>query len=162
MTARYAEKTTVPVENSRAEIERTLARYGAQSFAYGWDQARAVIEFAHQDRRVRFVLPLPDRGDPEFTEYTRGTTCPTRHRRTAEAAQKEWEQACRQRWRALALAIKAKLEVVEAGISTFEAEFLAQMVLPDNTTFGAWAEPELARVYETATMPTMLALGSGS
>lgn len=34
---RYAQKTTVPVERSRNEIEATLARYGAQQFMYGWD-----------------------------------------------------------------------------------------------------------------------------
>ena len=32
------------------------------------------------------------------------------------------------------LVIKAKLEAVEAGVTTFEQEFLANMVLPDKTT----------------------------
>jgi hypothetical protein len=38
--SRYAENTSVSVESSRGEIERTLQRYGAASFAYGWDQER--------------------------------------------------------------------------------------------------------------------------
>jgi hypothetical protein len=154
--SRYAENTSVSVESSRGEIERTLQRYGAASFAYGWDQERAVIEFHHQDRKIRFVLPLPDRSAREFTHT------PGRHNRRSEAdAYKAWEQACRQRWRALALAIKAKLEAVEAGITTFEDEFMAHIVLPDGSTFGRWARPQIAKVYEENTMPTLLALGTG-
>ncbi len=44
---RYADNTGVSVENSRGEIERTLQRYGAESFAYGWEAGRAVVQFAH-------------------------------------------------------------------------------------------------------------------
>jgi hypothetical protein len=64
--------------------------------------------------------------------------------------------ACRARWRALALVIKAKLEAVESGITTFEEEFLAHIVLPDGTTLGQWAAPRLAHVYDTGAMPPML------
>ena len=45
--------------------------------------------------------------------------------RGARARQETHDQACRQRWRALLLVIKAKLEAVTAGISTVETEFLA-------------------------------------
>ena len=41
---------------------------------------------------------------------------------------------CRQRWRALNLAIKAKLEAVESGIVTFDQEFLAHIVGPSGQT----------------------------
>ena len=143
---RYAENTSVSVENSRAEIERILRRYGADSFAYGWDQARAQIEFVHEARRVRFVLPLPDRSNREFTH-----TEARKQRRTSEQAEAAWEQACRQRWRALALAIKAKLEAVAAEITTFEDEFLAHIVLPDNTTVGQTIAPQIADAYDRGT-----------
>lgn len=158
---RYAENTTVSVESSRAEIERTLSRYGAVSFAYGWDQQRALIEFAVHNRRVRFVLPLPDRDDPAFTTYKRGQFGSVQ-KRSPEEAIKRWEQACRQRWRALALAVKAKLEVVDVGISTFEDEFMAHVVLPDNQTVGQWLGPQIEAAYETGAMPPLLALGAGS
>ncbi len=153
--SQYAANTSVSVENSRAEIERTLTRYGAESFMYGWDQGHSVIQFVAEGRRIRFVLSLPDKASPEFTRHSRGT-------RTEEAAYKAWEQACRQRWRALALCIKAKLEAVESEISTFEDEFLAHTVLPDGTTAGEWLGPQLAEVYRTGTMPSLLpALGAG-
>lgn len=160
--AQYAAKTSVPVERSRAEIERTLERYGATSFAYGWDRDRAVIQFAAQDRQVRFLLPLPDRADPRFTHYKRGQYG-SLQKRTENAAREQWEQACRQRWRALALAIKAKLEAVESGISEFEDEFAMWVVLPDGSTVKDHIKPAIAEAYATGRMPTsLLALPGGS
>lgn len=38
MTSRYAEGTSVPMERSRAEAEKTLIRYGAHGFAYAWER----------------------------------------------------------------------------------------------------------------------------
>lgn len=158
MSPKYAAGTEVPVENSRAEIERILSRYGATAFAYGWNAGGAMIEFAACDRRVRFVLPLPDRADAAFTTYTRGTQIRTSYRRSPEEATKRWEQACRQRWRALVLVVKAKLEAVDAGISEFEAEFLAHVVLPDGRTVGEHIGPAIALAYDTGEVPALLAL----
>ena len=42
MSGRYVQGTDVPAERSRAEIERTLSRYGAEGFLYGWDRERHV------------------------------------------------------------------------------------------------------------------------
>lgn len=154
--SRYAENTTVSSEQSRGEIERTLARYGADQFMYGWDSDRAVIGFRCQDRHVRFTLTMPARDAREFTHHSRGP-------RTPDAAAKLWEQACRQRWRALALVVKAKLEAVAAGISEFETEFLGHILLPNGETTAEWIRPQLAHAYDTGAMPTSLpALGPGS
>lgn len=150
----YANRTEVPVEKTRAEIERTLTRYGATSFAYGWSGERATIGFVASGRQIRFVIQLPDRNDRRFQYHSRG-------RRTPDAALREWEQACRQRWRALALVIKAKLEAIEAGISEFDHEFLAWVVLPDGSTVGDVIGPQLTAAYESGTMPPLLALGPG-
>lgn len=37
--SRYAATTEVTSEKSRAEIERTVSRYGATGFMYGWQSA---------------------------------------------------------------------------------------------------------------------------
>lgn len=155
--SRYAENTSVAVDASRAEIERTLTRYGADTFAYGWTGDKAQIQFAASNRHVRFILTLPDKADDEF-QLTPGRGL----QRTEAQAYAAWEQACRQRWRALALVIKAKLEAVEAGISDFEEEFLAHVVLPDGRTAGEWMRPQIDDAYLTGNMPEMLpALGAG-
>jgi hypothetical protein len=151
MTARYAERTSVASDASRAEIERTLRRYGASAFAYGWEGNQATVMFVLANRRVRFQLPLPDPNAKQFT-HTPGRGLP----RTAEAREREYEQAVRQRWRALALVIKAKLEAVEAGISDVESEFLAHVMLPNGSTVGEWAQPQLDAVYQTGQMLALL------
>jgi len=148
----YASDTTVPVERSRAEIERTLARYGASAFGYITEAGRAVVMFEANGRRVRFDLPLPMPDERRFT-HTAGRGQP----RSPTQARAAWEQACRQRWRALGLAIKAKLEAVEAGISEFEEEFLAFIVLPDGRTMGPVARPAIAAAYASGQMPALLA-----
>lgn len=151
---RYAEGTTVPVEKTRAEIETIITRYGATKFSFGMDsdQGLAVVRFYMSDRFVQFKLKLPGRDDKEF-RYTKD-----RHprRRTDEKTYQSWEQGCRQRWRALALAIKAKLEAVESGISTFEYEFLAHIILPNGQTAGDWLAPQIASAYQSGQMPTTL------
>lgn len=126
----YAEKTKVPVSRSRDEIERVLSRYGADAFGYGWDAGRAVVSFRAQRRYIRFAMEIP------------------------LSAQEE-----RQRWRALVLVIKAKLEAVESGITTFENEFLAHVVLPDNRTVGEWLGPQLDTIYSDGGMPKLLMPG---
>lgn len=154
--SRYAANTTVSSEQSRGEIERTLQRYGADQFMYGWADTEAIVGFRCHGRHVKFSLSMPDRNDVEFTHHSRG-------RRTDEAAFKQWEQACRQRWRALALIVKAKLEAVELGINEFEDEFLAHIVLPDGSTAGEWLRPQIEVAYNSGAMPTSLpALGAAS
>lgn len=148
---RYAESTAVSSEKSRYEIERTLGRYGATGFLYGWQGSSAVVAFQMAGRHVQFILPLPDRRATEFTHTpSRGT------RRTEQASEAAYEHAVRQRWRALALVIKAKLEAVESGITEFEDEFLAHIVLPDGQTVGSWMRPQIAKAYELGKMPELL------
>ncbi|MEX0718663.1 MAG: hypothetical protein WD066_18865 [Planctomycetaceae bacterium] len=145
--ARYAANTSVRVEQSRAEVEGILRRYGAEGFRYGWTDRGGErieqIEFAASDRVVRFILPMPSKDAAEFA-----VTPHRRHRRTDKARYEAWEQACRQRWRALALCIKAKLEAVEVGISEFEEEFLSHIVDPQTgQTMGETIRPQLAQRY---------------
>lgn len=90
--------------------QRTLARYGADQFLYAWDHEKAIVGFCMANRQIKFILEMPDRTDDVFKKT------PTGKNRTESQAFKEYEQACRQKWRALSLVIKAKLEAVEAGI----------------------------------------------
>jgi hypothetical protein len=158
--SQFAANTSVPVEKSRAEIETILTRYGATHFGYMVDPKRAIVMFQAKGRHVRFELPLPDRNARQFT-HRRDRRTGIEKQLSPTAAYGAWDQAVRQRWRALALVIKAKLEAVESGITSFEAEFLAQIVLPNGTTVGGWIAPQLAAAYETGGMPPMLALGPG-
>jgi hypothetical protein len=144
----YAANTKVSPESSRTEIERTLARYGADAFGFGYQDGRAIVSFRCEGRHVRFEVQTPALS--EF-ERTRGGVW------RSEAQQRAAQgQALRQRWRALALLVKAKLEAVEAGIETFEAAFLPYVVLPSGETVGEALIPQVAAAYETGTMPSLL------
>lgn len=148
---RYAADTAVSTERSRAEIEAILRRYKADAFGYATNANGATVMFTLAGRHIRFILPLPD---PKAREFTH--TPAQGQIRSSDAAEKAWEQACRQRWRALALVIKAKLEAVSAGITTVEDEFLAHTVLPDGSTAGQWMKPQIERAYLVGAMPDHL------
>lgn len=147
----YAEGTEVSPERSRAEIETTLRRYGADQFVSGFTQERGIVGFTCHGRQVRFEVPLPRHEDYAVT--------PKGVKRNRDAMQAAAQKEERRRWRALALAIKAKLEVVETGIASFEEEFAANIVLPDGSLLGQWLEPQLEQVYASGQMPPTLALG---
>lgn len=85
----YASDTTVPVEKSRAEIERLCMKYGCSQFMCGvdYDKLSARVQFKAKNRIIRFDLPLPD---PKKFSQTR-----------------KFEQAARSMWRALVLVLKA-------------------------------------------------------
>ncbi len=147
----YAAQTTVSPDRSRAEIERILRRYGASKFLYGYDDRQAMIAFEAHERKVRFTLSFP--GFDEFTQTQTG-----RHR-TKSSQEQAYHQEIARRWRALALAIKAKLEVVESGIAAFEDEFLAYILLPDNHTIGQWLIPQIENIYLGGKLPPLLPSG---
>ena len=147
----YAAQTRVPISKSKTDIEELLAKHGAMGFAYATEGNRSMVAFNMSGRRVQIMLVMPSTDDYALT--------PRNARRTAAAQQAAWEQACRQRWRALLLIIRAKLEAVEAGITTLESEFLANIVLPDGGTMGQWLSPQVDEAYATGRMPSMLAEG---
>lgn len=139
---KYAQATEVPVAKSKMEIELTLQKYGAKSFISGWQGDRAMIAFEMQERSIRFVLPMPSQTAEEFMFTV--DRWKNKKRRSDTQIAEAWEQACRQRWRALALCIKAKLEAVECGIVSFDQEFLAHFQMPDGRTIGEHIIPQLA------------------
>lgn len=127
----FAEGTTVPVAKTRGEIEALVEKYGAARFASGWDETgKAAVSFAIKGRLVRFALQLPGLEEGRKKAPRRYTwKTPT------DAQAQKWVDAeTRRRWRCLLLAIKAKLEVVETGIETFEQAFLANIVTDNNLT----------------------------
>jgi len=127
--AKFAERTTVPASQSHNEIKQLVKKRGATSFGALDEQFRAIIAFEMNGRRIRFYLPLP-----------KGTT----------------PQQERQKWRALLLAIKSKLESVDSGIESFDDAFLAHVILPNGETFGDYAASNFSRIAKGAPIPALL------
>lgn len=119
MSEVYAKGTKVPEERSRLEIETLLERHKARSTAVFREPNSAAVAFEMSGRRVLFRIALPS-GKQNTVARTR-----------------------RERWRALLLAIKAKLVSVEAGIETFEEAFMAHVVMPDGRTVSEHVAPRI-------------------
>jgi len=136
----FASKTYVPIDRTQGEIKNTLSKYGADGFAYGENRGQSVVMFEMGGRRIKFVLPMP----PQPSD------------RATQASIKTYEQLCRTRWRCLLLAIKAKLECVESGITTLEQEFLAHIILPNGQTVGSVMIPQIESSYNNGKMPPLL------
>ena len=134
--AKYAYGTDVAVTSSKAEIEKTLTRFGADQFMIGWQTDKALLAFRAHGRHIRMVLPLPQQKD--------FSTVP------------KYEAEARRVWRSMALCIKAKVESVATGIETFEDSFMAHVVLPNGETMAEYSRPLIAAAYETGSMPKLL------
>lgn len=147
----YAANTVVPVERSRAEIEKLLSVHKCSKFMAGVDHDAhsATVQFQAHNRIVKFVIALPNPSDPKYRKI-QGSYL----QRTQQGVDKVVAQAERTVWRALLLVIKAKLEAVESGIATFEDEFLAHVLLPNQRTVAEHIGPSIAQIYETGRMPS--------
>ena len=147
---RYATGTKVSDVQSQADIRRTLMRYGADAFGVYEKRGCASVGFEIKNLTVRIDVSLPSRDDEEFTKTETGRD------RSESAAWAAHEQAVKQRWRALLLAIRAKLEAVEVGISTIEQEFMPFVVMPDGKTLGDHLIPRLAEITTVGQLRKLL------
>lgn len=155
---KYAADTKVSTGDSLAEIDRILTRYGATGFNYGRDDEKRVvgIMFRMNGRFIKFVVPIPDPDDRAYKKIRGGSYV------TNEFSPDKYEQAVKQRYRALVLGIKARLESVESGIEDFETAFMAHIVLPDGQTVGEFMKPQVEQAYLKGDMPLLLPmLGAG-
>lgn len=153
----YAVKTDVPAPRTRAEIELLVQKHGATKFSSGWEDGAIAIMFEMRTRRVRFYLPMPQANEKQFAYDG------NRKPRTAEGRAKAHDQAIRSRWRALLLVIKAKLEAIESGVTSFDQEFLAHIMLPGGVVVGDVVLEQLTRLEAGASNgePHVLLLGPG-
>ena len=150
---KYAEGTDVSVARSRAELEALLQKHGATSVGILRDDSGVLVVFEMKGRRIKQTIVNPD---PEDFKLTPGIE----RRRTAEQVRAAMDNELRRRWRALMLILKAKLELVASGGSSFEVEFLASTMLPNGDTVADAMLPRIEQAYKTNTMPPLM-LGGG-
>jgi hypothetical protein len=152
--ARYAENTEVPVERSKAEIEKLIARYGGSLISFGWRSEQvAVLGFRWRERMIKFEIRMPDPKDYQRTARNL--------QRTRIQVQAAVDAETRRRWRVLLIRLKVKFETVDSEPDLWEEEFLANVLLPDGKTVGRWLQPQLEQAYITGQMPKQLLLLAG-
>lgn len=131
----FADRTKVPISSTKAEIEDLLAARGAHQFGQGWDEARGVAFLGftflveNRPRQVRMLIPI-----------SRDTQ----------------DQEQRSKWRSLLQVMKSRFIAIDAGISTFEREFMPDLVLANGQTMAEWATPQIEAMYQTNRMPALL------
>jgi hypothetical protein len=131
----YAYGTKVEVAASRAEIEGLLSRHGAKRIMASWDGETGDGWVLFQMGERYYRLDAPPR----------------------EVGTRDPAQVYRERWRALLLITKARLEIVRSEGSTFEQEFLPYAMLADGkTTVRDQIEPALGEMYRTGVMGNLL------
>lgn len=114
------------------------------------EPARASIMFEVKGLTVVIEVPLPSSDDQEF-RFT------GRHVLRSVSSQEElFRKAVRQRWRALLLVIKAKLEAIDSHISTLEQEFGMFVQTPDGKSVGFHLIPKLKQIATTGKLPRLL------
>ena len=144
----YANSTGVSPEKTQSDIRETLRRYGGEGFGIIEKGSTVCVMFEYANLMIRISVGLPDKNEFKTTETGRS--------RKATAANDAYNQAVRQRWRALLLAIKSKLEAIECGISTIEKEFMAFVVMPDGRDLGDHLIPKLREISTSGKMPKLL------
>lgn len=148
---KYAVNTSVSPEKSQEEIKNTLRRYGADRFGIMEERDKAHVMFEYNGLMIQISVDLP-----KIEEFKKTETGRSRSTSVIESA---FEQAIRQKWRSLTLAIKAKLEAVESGISTIEKEFMAFVIMPDGRQLSEHIVPRLLDLSKGGEMPKMLTFG---
>jgi hypothetical protein len=143
--ARYAATTRVPVDRSRAEVQKVLRRYGATRIAEGWTPQGACVHFEIRGTIVKLELPMPTVVEVRAALKNKS---PTEH-----ALRRACDQAERQRWRCFVLLLKAKLESVDMGVVTFEREFMPHLVLDTGATVAEAIEQALTQGKTRLALP---------
>ncbi|HDY89046.1 MAG TPA: hypothetical protein ENH82_13150 [bacterium] len=149
----YAQGTEVSTDKSKTELKKIIYRFGASNYQFAESDEKAMVQFIIGNRMIRFMLHFLPPDSQMFAKT------PTGRSRKKNAAFDEYEKETRRRWRALILCIKAKFETVESGIATFEEEFLAHIVLPNNETVATEMIPMITEAYKTKKMPKLLEFG---
>lgn len=136
----FASETTVPIGRSQDQIKQMLTKYGATGFMFGEAAGQALCAFEANDRRIKIIVPMPPPPSSGATEASRRT----------------FDQIQRTKWRCLHLVIKAKLEAIKSGVSTFENEWLAHIMMPNGRTIGQEMIPQIGEAYNSGKMPPLL------
>jgi hypothetical protein len=146
----YAEGTKVSVEKSQDEIRALLARHGCKQFALFSGENKDAIQFVLAGLPYRFEVLRPTRKEVQERWAQAGRRVSLVYDWDSKV-QGEW----RRRWRARLLWLKATLEFAEDDEQFIAQALMSQLVLPDQSTFGEWAEKKMPEIYSTGRLPAL-------
>lgn len=152
MPRAFASDTSVPVDRTRAEINKLLRDWQCSSLSWADHilEQKVAVEFTwHKDGtlyRVRFTIGIPDRME------VRGRHPRSRYdnkdgKYYATLNEDEKGQAWRAAHRLLLLKLKADLNAAEAGLARAEEVFLPWIVDHNGKTVAEVLLPRLREAY---------------
>lgn len=152
----YAERTSVPVTQTIAAIQRLLQKHHASDVTVGLKGDKTQVQFDLAKpgskpaivRTLRLTLPLPDL---DAYKVTPGGQYRWSLKQRA-AALKQDHMA---RHRALLAHLVAKFASQEAGIVEWESLWMAETVMPDGTTAAETFGPVIAEAVSQRQMPAL-------
>lgn len=99
------------------ELETVLTLRGADVFAYERSGDEAVIRFELNGMRLRLRVEMPRPADFDRTQQGNPRVP------GSSAARQEYAAEVRRRWAAMRNLVKAKLDAIDANVTTFSMEF---------------------------------------
>ncbi len=143
----YAKETIIEPEQTRNDIEKLLFRYGADTFGYGRMGTTSIISFRFHSLVIKLTVE-----EPLLESFFKDSSD---RKRSPEKQKLAWKQAIRSRWRLLLLVIKGRLEMITVGMSSFEEQFMADIVMPNEQRLSDWVRPILEEANRTDRMPML-------
>lgn len=158
MSKPFASGTTVAASKTQGEIMGLLGGRGVTKIATMNDVGLFALAFEYNGVPYRITMPLPDSSDERFNYYRKGSSLIER----AESAKIDlFEAELNRRWRAFGNVIKFKIVAVEEGISTMEAEFIGNVVLPGGRTVAETHAQNLPALASSGVLPQLALPGGG-
>lgn len=147
----YARGTDTSPEKSRVEIEKLLVKMRATQHGVGFDNEKgeAIVQFTIEKKKVAFRVVMPKR---ETFKVARNGYYPSETK-----IDELWQQAIREKWRALLMVLKGKFVAVETGVETFEQAFFYHLQLPQGGTVGEHVAPAYREALMNPTQKTLTA-----
>jgi len=142
MATKYAAGTTVPVNRSKADLEKICIKYGAKNFSVLQNDFLTAIFFKYHDRVYRFDM---DMGKIKIAKTGNQVN-----------DKKKFEAEERRRWRVMVITLKAMFESVENEVMDYELLFQPYTVLPDNTIIGHRISKQIDQLYAGDTAHDLL------
>ncbi|GAB2753325.1 hypothetical protein [Sinomonas soli] len=136
MRSNYIRGASVTCSASQAEIQTMLAAAGATGIRFASERGKTRITFRSGGHHFLLALPAAMSDLPHAQE------------------------GARRGWRQLSALVQAKLDAVDAGITTFDEEFLAYMVMPGGATVFQAVAPGVAAAYAAAAPPPAVPPGA--
>lgn len=128
--SKYAKNTSVPVSRTIDAIDKEVSRFGAESFGTFRNGGKVVCMFQVDGVTYRY-----------------------------ETSDSDDEKEQRRLWRCILATIKGKLIAVSEGISTFEEEFVSNIVMPDGKLLKEHLLPQLQKAINSGSMNVKLLPG---